>query len=416
MRQRTSGVRTRNLIGCTAILLQCLAGLALAQVGNESAHQSISKDRLASAIDQSARYLAGLCDENGRFVYRQHLDPDVTLSPAYNELRHAGAIYALAQYCQRSPDAGVSNAMLRATRYMRLQCLRPLPDNSNLLALWAPKTVQQGSLTEAKLGGAGLALVALLSVERLQPGTVPKAELLGLGRFMVFMQRGDGSFSSKFFPGRGRSNGWQSDYYPGEAALGLLMLHQFDANPQWSQAAAKALHYLAEQGTTQRPTFPDQWFLLAADQYWDLPPDDARPASRDEVAAHAQHICVDMLNAQDQWMSNAMIAGCFTSDGRSCPTATRLEGLLAARDYLPANDVALRERLHQGVERGMEFLLRCQITNGPHAGAFPRVLPAMFASREEPAGEFAGEIRIDYVQHALSAMIAYELLLTATHD
>jgi hypothetical protein len=403
-------------VGGATVLLACLGALAHAQVSGDVSAESISKERLAAAIDMSAKYLAGMCEADGRFIYRQHLDSDVKLAPAYNELRHAGAVYALAQYVRRSPNPQVSAAMVRAADFLRRECLRPLPDNANLLALWAPEDVRKQSLTEAKLGGAGLALAALLSVESLQPGTIPKTELTGLGRFIVFMQRGDGSFSSKYFPGRGRSNGWQSDYYPGEAALGLFMLHQFDPAPQWTNAAAKALRFLAEQGATQRPTFPDQWFLLAAEQFWKLPPDDARPVSRDEVAAHARHICDDMLNAQDQWRDNATITGCFTGDGRSCPTATRLEGLLAARVCLPANDEAFSRRLDQGVQLGMQFLLRCQITEGPHAGAFPRVMPAAAADSTETKRELSGEIRIDYVQHALSAMIAYESLVNARRN
>ncbi len=83
---------------------------------------------LAAAIERSAHFLAGLCDVQGRFRYRFHLDPAVELPPAYNELRHAGAVYALAQCQRRAPDPDVASAMLRGAAFLRRECLGPVAD------------------------------------------------------------------------------------------------------------------------------------------------------------------------------------------------------------------------------------------------------------------------------------------------
>jgi hypothetical protein len=53
---------------------------------------------------------------------------------------------------------------------------------------------------EAKLGGAGLGLVALVRLAKMQPGAVPIDEGRRLGQFVAFLQRGDGSFYSKYIP------------------------------------------------------------------------------------------------------------------------------------------------------------------------------------------------------------------------
>jgi hypothetical protein len=364
---------------------------------------------LPAAIDRSAHYLAGLCDDRGQFTYRTHLDPQVEQRPAYNVLRHAGAVVALAQYCQRSHDVAARDAMRRAAEFLRRDCLGPVAGNANLLAVWSDP-VREGNQEprQAKLGGAGLALVALLSVERLEPGSIPLPELQSLGRFLIFMQKSDGSFYSKYFPDTGRNDVWQSDYYPGEAALGLLMLYDRDPAPQWLRTAALALHRIAEKGAATRPTFPDQWYLLATELMLHQEFDESLPASREVLIAHARQTCEDMLAEQQGQRHNPQIGGCYTPDGRSCPTATRLEGLLAAVAFLPESDAALKRRIRQSIEQGMEFLLRCQIVDGPNAGAVPRVMPGFAPPEDDSDHERGQEVRIDYIQHALSAMIRFE--------
>ncbi|MHB8968949.1 MAG: prenyltransferase/squalene oxidase repeat-containing protein [Pirellulaceae bacterium] len=375
----------------------------------ESPAVRVPAEQLQAAIDRSAHYLAGLCDASGRFAYRTHLDPQAELRPAYNVLRHAGAVYALAQYCQRSRDPEVCGAMRRAAEFLRRECLGPVAGNANLLAVWSdPEMEGHQEPRQAKLGGAGLALIALLSVERVEPGSTPLAELQAVGRFLIFMQKSDGRFFSKYFPDTGRSDAWQSDYYPGEAALGLLMLHVHDPAPQWLATATKALQSIAERGAATRPTFPDQWFLLATEQMMQQTVDDALPISRDVVVAHARQTSVDMLDEQQRQIHDVTIRGCYTPDGRCCPTATRLEGLLAAQAFLPASDAALSTRMRQSIELGMGFLLRCQIVEGPNAGAVPRVMPGFAQPEDDADRERAGEVRIDYVQHALSAMMRFE--------
>lgn len=370
--------------------------------------EATPRDDIRAAIDRSAHYLAGICDQRGQFTYRSHLDPVVGVRRAYNELRHAGAVYALAQYCQRSPDPAVQDAMLRGARFLRTELLAPLPGNPQLLAAWLPPELEEDpGPRQSKLGGAGLALVALVNVEQVVPGSTPLDELRALGRFIIFMQKSNGTFYSKFIPDTGRSDLWESEYYPGEAALGLLMLYRQDPSPSWLEPATKALHGIVLRGAANRPTLPDHWYLLAVAQMLQLPPDATQSLARDPVLAHARQICADMVHEQMRQADAPQIAGCFTNDGRSCPTATRLEGLLAALTFLPADDLQLRTALRDAIADGMRFLLRCQIQSGRHAGAFPRILPG-YPQRTDRDRLNAGEIRVDYVQHSLSAMLGFE--------
>ena len=204
------------------------------------------------------------------------------------------------------------------------------------------------------------------------------------------MQKSDGRFYSKYFPDTGRSDAWQSDYYPGEAALGLLMLHA-TIRPQWLQTAVKALNSLAESGAATRPTFPDQWFLLATELMLQQTVDDTLPLSRESCWPTRGKRVSTCWTSNKRQIHHPTIGGCYTPDGRCCPTATRLEGLLAAQAFLPASDAALSMRIRQSIELGMEFLLRCQIVEGPNAGAVPRVMPGFAQPEDDSDHERAGK-------------------------
>lgn len=360
-------------------------------------------------MERSAHYLVSVCDEQGQFKYRVHLEPDITPEPQYNELRHAGTIYAMAKYCQRTGDPEVLAAMLRAATFLRQRCIAPVEGNPNLLAVWSePELVGEDQPRQAKLGGAGLGLVALLSVERLEPGFTPRDELRALGRFVLFLQKPNGEFYSKYFPGIGRSDIWQSMYFPGEAALGLLMLYQYDPSPQWLRGAQNALVAIARQAHPEPKTFPDHWFLLATEQWFRLRDEQVPEQTTDEILYHVRRVCSDMVADQQGQLEAGLISGCFTPDGRTCPTATRLEGLLATLGYLPAIDHELTESIRPAVQHGLQFLLRAQVAEGPLAGAIPRAISGFEQPPDASDGDRAGEVRVDYVQHGLSAMIQFE--------
>lgn len=66
--------------------------------------------------------------------------------------------------------------------------------------------------------------------------------------------------------------------------------------------------------------------------------------------------------------------------------------------------IFLRDRIWTDVTYGVNFLLAAQQTNDDNnmRGA----VPAKFPSRPQAAGDFL--VRVDYVQHSMSAVIAYE--------
>ena len=183
-----------------------------------TAHQPNPSAKLLShAIAMAAEYLERNCGPSGRFAYLVDTDSGET-SPSYNIIRHAGGIYALAMLNRAHPDPNPVSAMVRAANFMRANYIAPDP-HSNALAVWLRPPPMN---TKAELGAAGLGLVALAAVENAQPNTVSLDQLQALGRFVLFLQKPDGSYYSRYFADKGLDRNWQSLYYPGEAVLGWL--------------------------------------------------------------------------------------------------------------------------------------------------------------------------------------------------
>ncbi len=380
-----------------------------------SQSESVVLSKLAAAAGLSAQYLDRQNDANGKFVYRLNLDPSVKLKPRYNMLRHAGTIYALADYQQWRPNDDTRRTLKKSVHFLK-KSLGPLPARADLLAIWSrPETGEINGPLRAKLGGASLALVALLNVEKVIPATTPLDDLRRLGAFLLYSQKPDGSFYSKYIPSQGgRSDKWASLYYPGEAVLGLLMLHEKDPQPQWLQAATRGLGYLALSRKGRSHVEADHWALLATARLLRMDQQtEPRTARRELLIAHAAQICESILSEQPHFPRRCLEHGCLTADGRTCASATRLEGLIAALTFLPDEHDPLAERIRRSVRQGIAFLLRCQVQSGVHVGAVPRAIRLLPYGHPFATAAFnrrATEVRIDYVQHAMSAMIAFHNL------
>lgn len=231
----------------------------------------------------------------------------------------------------------------------------------------------------------GLGLVALAAVRKVAPTSVPLRDLQALGRFTLFLQKKDGSFIHKYRTDTGPVADWESLYYPGEAALGLIALYEADHSRKWLVAAGKALAYLA-RSRVKLPVVPaDHWALLATAAIMPHADEIASVLSREELKWHAIQVCNSILND----FSDPAIAS------RTTPVAIRIEGLLAAAEFLPQG--GLRDRIDLATSQQAARLLRAQIVSGDYAGGMPAVM----------RDSVPMVVRIDFVQHALCAWLRY---------
>lgn len=365
---------------------------------------------LEAGIRMAGEYLIASAHPNGLFLYRVNTDPFVRIMPRYNILRHAGAVYALSMYYDHTDDSDALAPIQRGAAYLRDSAMRPLSDEENVAAIWSlPEVNRTGNPLQAKLGATGIGLLAIVRAMQYEPALLSRDELEQLGDFIIYMQKADGDFYFKYVPSAGgRQDDWRSLYYPGEAALGLVMLHEQKASPRHFAAAVKTLDYLAKRRKDKQHVPADHWALLATARILAAPPVESVPVPRERLLDHAAQICTSILSTQVARPDAPQYDGGFDTQGRTCPTATRLEGLLAARNALPP-DHELIQKIDDATERGIAFLLRAQIKDGPHKGGFTRAT-ALLPEHVPGASSFnrrATEIRVDYVQHALCAMIQY---------
>jgi hypothetical protein len=180
-----------------------------------------SEASLGHAIFEARGYLNRTCNAQGKFTYSRNILSGQS-SSEYNIIRHAGTLYSLYLLNQFHPDSESASAVLRGARFMRSAYMTaPLP---GVLVVWSAPTGNGGQRV-AELGGAGLGLVALYAARDLRSDKVPIKDLQALGRFILFMQRNNGSFYSRYRKNRSsavREDSRGSLYYPGEAALGLV--------------------------------------------------------------------------------------------------------------------------------------------------------------------------------------------------
>lgn len=384
---------------------------------------------LIPATEQAARYLHAQIRPDGSFVYRIDAVSGREDIRRYNVLRHAGSVLVLAQYARSAGFAeGDAERLMRAARFLVDHCIRAPQAAPRMLAVWSDPELNGGRrrYPVAKLGGNGLVLAALVELQALRhkvphpalDDALPIEGLRALGEFVCLLQRADGSFQSLFSDvKRPAEHAWTSLYYPGQAALGLIMLYEIDPNPRWLQAAVRALRYLAVSRAGQSPP-PDHWALIATARLFDLSetvlqacvPEqttwrsaDAATtvrAVRDTLISHAEDVCATFLSEQFLVRRGNCPAGWFGPEPRIAPTATRLEGLLAA-STLPLSALQL-QRIRPAIALGLRFLLDGQLQSGPAAGGFSRTCLSCVRASDRRATE----VRIDYVQHALAAFQA----------
>jgi len=397
------------------LVLGVLVGIGGPMAGWGRTQGLVDADQWTDAIDRSARYLLERVKPDGSFRYIINMNPEVSVPQAYNVVRHAGALYALAMYYQARPDRTVDPALQKALDFLRRNTVAPVPGHTDCLAVWSkPDIVFSAGPLEAKLGGAGLGLVSMVAVNRVLPEAVGSGDLHRIGQFIRFMQKPDGSFYSTYIPSKGgRRDDWESLYYPGEAALGLLMLYKQAPSADVLASAEAALTYLAQQRAGREDVPADHWALLATQALLSLQKTGSLHHPVRTYIDHAVQICESILKQQIKTSRQMPLVGGFFSDGRVTPTATRLEGLQACLAILPTDHPA-KARIEAAVHRGMLFLFRAQIKDGPYAGAFPGTVirRPRYAPNAARFNRLATEVRIDYVQHALSAMIQYQCMFT----
>ena len=365
-------------------------------------------------------YLRRAVGEDGRFIY-SYSPVANRVDTSYNMVRHAGTIYAMLELfgheaADGRADPGLLGAADRATDYL-VEQVRPcprlryersegaVPDHSRRHGLCMVEA------DESKLGGHGLAVLALLQHPDIEdrPGRLEVA--IGLGERMVSVLQPDGQFDPhKVRWSDGTHIPYESEYYPGEAIYALARLFRVTGERRWLAAARQASDYrvrvrYAEDGDFTDDTIPhDHWLAYGLRELAELDPrpwDEPYLRRLGRLIAEAQH--GDDVDPPD-W------AGGFYEPPRSAPTATRAEALGSILTALGGPEAVSADewkRLSDALCRALAFQLRTQYT------------PARAFYTEEPQRSLGGvsgsltddEIRIDFPQHTSSSLVTAAVLM-----
>lgn len=322
-----------------------------------------------------ATYLARLVDQDGRFKYRFDAVSG-NVAEGYNVLRHCGAIWAMLEVSEHSEGKkDIVASGIRAVTYLLNEFMNFSPD------------YRHGCIAEnnsVKLGGNALAILALLSVYRATGDAILKALAESLGNYILKDWKPDGDFVHKRYLSSGKISDFQSMYYTGEALLALLHLFEASGNEIWLDAAIRSENMLAarDYGVPEQ----SHWMLYALELL-------CRHRWNEAHAQHAGKIARHILDFPE-----------YRSWERSTPTACRSEGLLAfirLLDQGKGDDglMGLRDRCTEAIDFNLGEQLRFRLDTG-----------AFIRGGEDHR---ANEVRIDYIQHNISAFLYRQLLPAA---
>jgi len=383
----------------TRAYVEALGGGATArptQRGNAVGRPSTVPE-IRRSIEIAADYLVRETDGRGKFTYRYNAYADKN-DGGYNMLRHAGTAYSMFQAYRLVGDEAIYDAAARAMDYYR----RRMKEDEDRPGEWFILD-GGGSRKRAKLGGAGLGLLAYVEMEKAKPGSSDYEAMLGLARHIEHMQQDDGSFES-FYNWDGKEKTTRkSTFYPGEATLALVRLHQLTGDERWLDVAERAADYYVDKRWVSLGLRiyipPDAWGLQALEEL-----DRVRPNSRREKYALAVSESIARHKLMDPEVTPPDMVGGDLSGLGSLPLAANSGSYgeaLTAGARLEARRRPGETRHQEHAQTNLTMQLRNQFTEA-NDWFLPNPTRAHGGFRFKPNNH---EIGNDVVQHNISGLM-----------
>jgi hypothetical protein len=315
---------------------------------------------LRATARRCVRKMAELTSSDGRYLYAYDLESRAPRS-GYNLLRHCGAAWATADLGHRlGGEADSVAAALRAMAWLLRERTTELGEG---LCVASAKG-------HAKLGGCGLAILALVALARASGDVGLLDTARRFAACALGFRRPDGDFHHKIEIATGRVMPFRSEYYTGEILFGLAELAAETGDSRYLNAATDSALRLGQRdyGVIEQ----SHWMLYSLARLWQM-------TGHPGLPAHAGRIAASILRNPD-----------YRARGMSAPTACRMEGLAA---YLSI--------LASGAEAG----------DGPGVAAVRAHLLRDLRQLQEftwpdgavARGRHGRRVQIDYIQHAASA-------------
>jgi hypothetical protein len=390
------------------------SGAALPVVRGLVPGPPLSRENLRAAAIAGGKYLLRHLYEDGHFGYEYlpALDQDAPFGLDYSLPRHAGAVYYLAQIYGATRDPAFKEGAVRAMRFLQARAAGAC-GRADRACIAGP------DMRTTDIGSAAMTLVAIAEYA----GNTGDVSVLAWGRrlaaFLLYMQKPDGDFCHLYDPvADARDEKAKLLYYSGEAVFALAKLVNLvgPRDPDYARYVAafdRGLDYLTGKGydflAGQFFFGEDHWTCLAVDAGYDALP----PAARERYARFCDQFVAFLRRTQfterdsvTQGQPDFVGAYGFSPflPPHPTPVGSRSETTLST--YL------LQRRRGRGDSRdgqatreqilyGLRFLLAHQISDD---NAY------MMQDPEAARGGFLMSdvkrfVRIDFIQHACSAML-----------
>ncbi len=363
----------------------------------------VTRATLREGALAAARFLARHLADNGRFIYELDLatgrGSDPTDLARYSLPRHAGSTYFLAQVYATTRAPELLPPLERALR--TLVELAHAGGCAGTTEMGEPYlcVVDRGAGV-ARLGSTALAVVALAE-HRLATGDARHDEThRRLVAFLLDQQKPGGEFVHLFdVNARRKDLETRLLYFDGEAALALARSHAVLGDPRALAATERALDNLVgfyDFFAGQFVFNEEHWTCIAAEAAWPHLRHDRYREFCSDYGAFLRRMIFEPEDGPD--VAGGYGVTPFFVPGNT-PTASRTEAMISAY-LLTRHHGRPDERIRAQVLGAVGYLLRQQLREDNafwSRAAFP--LGAIPASAIDPT------VRIDFLQHAGSAML-----------
>lgn len=359
-------------------------------------------------------YLVNHQGLDGRFDYQYFPYRDEVKQPSdarYSVPRHAGAIYGLAMLYKSRPKVEYKQAAKRAikwlTRYTLTECGGWRPPMTCI-----PKINTKDQT--ASLGHSALSALAILTYIQItqDPSVIPMAH--GLVEFLAHMQRADGDFHHRYLIYDDSVEPRDRGMFASEqATFAMVLAHRQWPDEGWGVRAERALDALTVhkyEGDFLSSFFygADHWTCLAAHAAY---PAIKKRSYLDFCLGYARFL-QRLQYRSDHGEGDVAYHGHYGFGFLSPPQAPATGGftegvmgalLLAEAHQLPSETL---KDLYGQVLASTEALVNDQITHD-NRWPFPNFHRARGAFRRSVV---ESEVRVDFVQHSLSALLMTQAL------
>lgn len=364
----------------------------------------VGRAEVRAAAVRAADYVVRQIRADGRFHYIYYpIENQHSADGEYNLPRHAGTTWFLALAYRELGYERHGRAARRAIDYLVAHAVPP--------ACSSGPSACVGSDDYASLGASALSLVAIAEYQLATRDLRFMDLARRLGRFIVDMQRGDGEFCHEYRPRQRRRDCRQRLlYYSGEAAFALAKLYELTRAAHLLRPLERALDYLVGPNYDfflgQFLISEDHWTCIAAE----AAPPQVRKQSHLEFcrAFGALNRRVQIHDGEDPLRD---LAGAFTITPffmpHNTPVGSRTEANIAT--YLLSRAWNRPdELLADTIRLSVRYLVDQQI-RPDDAYLFPDPDAATGGMFQTPVRPL---VRIDFVQHAASAMLRSLSLFT----